>query len=169
MVLPFPSAAYFSMSKPICGMVTVKVLGSSYSTPPVTAVEALVEKDPSTVVCPPAEREAFERALSGIPVPLRFVDGGDTRQASVAHGLSSLPEECTHVLVHDGARPLVDEETIRAAMASAQERGSGVAAVPLVDTVKRADGEGLVLDTPDRACLRGVQTPQCFRLSLLRE
>ncbi|MBR3494926.1 MAG: 2-C-methyl-D-erythritol 2,4-cyclodiphosphate synthase [Clostridia bacterium] len=120
------------------------------------------------VVCPPAERAAFEAALAGLPGSVSYAPGGDTRQASVASGLAALPDGCDHVLVHDGARPLVDAATIRAAMRSAEEKGSGIASVPLIDTVKEADAEGRVLGTPERARLRCVQTPQAFRTELLR-
>ena len=73
------------------------------------------------------------------------------------------------MLIHDGARALVTEEVIQRALTSVEANGSGVAAVPAVDTIKRAGPDGLVLDTPDRSSLYAVQTPQAFRLPLIRE
>ena len=61
------------------------------------------------------------------------------------------------------------EDVIRRAMESAAERGSGVAAIPVTDTIKRADSDGRALETLNRDELRAMQTPQAFRLSLLRQ
>lgn len=109
---------------------------------------------------------AVSRAFSG---PLVIVPGGNTRQDSVWNGLCGLPPDATHVLVHDGARCLVDEPTIRRAMASAEQCGSGVAAIPAVDTIKQVDSAWRVVATPDRSSLCVVQTPQAFQVELLRQ
>lgn len=103
---------------------------------------------------------------SGLTVTI--VPGGSTRQESVWNGLCALPAACTHVLVHDGARCLVDRDTILRCMDSVLASGSGVAAIPAVDTIKEVDAENTVVNTPDRARLRAVQTPQGFRTELLR-
>lgn len=105
-------------------------------------------------------------AASGLTVTI--VPGGSTRQESVWNGLCALPAACTHVLVHDGARCLVDRDTILRCMDSVLASGSGVAAIPAVDTIKEVDAENTVVNTPDRARLRAVQTPQGFRTELLR-
>ena len=52
---------------------------------------------------------------------------------------------------------------------SVEKRGSGIASVPVTDTIKRAAPDGLVLDTPDRSALRAMQTPQAFRVELIRK
>ncbi len=116
-----------------------------------------------------ADQEAIRQTLQGIEMPVRIVCGGDTRQASVWNGLCALPADCTHVLIHDGARCLVDADTIRRSMASAEACGTGVAAVPAVDTIKQVDAREDVLSTPDRSQLRIVQTPQAFRADLIRQ
>lgn len=103
---------------------------------------------------------------SGLPVSI--VKGGDTREASVWNGLSALPEDCTHVLIHDGARCMVDADTIRRCMASVEECGTGVAAIPAIDTIKQVDAQEVVTSTPDRSALRAVQTPQGFSVDLIR-
>ncbi len=97
------------------------------------------------------------------------VAGGATRQESVWNGLCALPEGVEHVLIHDGARCLVDAETIRRCKASVEVHGTGVAAVPVVDTIKQVDADGIVAATPDRSSLMAVQTPQGFRLPLIME
>ena len=103
------------------------------------------------------------------PASLRYAPGGETRQDSVWNGLQAVPADCDRVLIHDGARCLVDAETIARCMAGVDRDGTGVAAIPVTDTIKEADAEGRVIGTPDRSRLRAVQTPQGFRLSLLRQ
>ena len=95
------------------------------------------------------------------------VPGGSERQYSVYNGLKALPEDAEHVLIHDGARALVTEQVIRRALESVEQHGSGVAAIPVVDTIKRADSDGLVQETPDRSTLYAIQTPQSFRLDVI--
>ena len=90
------------------------------------------------------------------------VAGGATRQQSVANGLAALPAKATMVGVHDGARPLIDPATVAAVIETAAECGAAAVAVPVKDTLKRTDENSIVIDTPDRAHLWRVQTPQVF-------
>ena len=96
-----------------------------------------------------------------------FVPGGENRQESVRCGLDKLPEDCDIVLVHDGARPLVDDLTVQRVIESVRRFGSGVASTPVTDTIKQVDGEGIAVSTPDRGTLRAVQTPPGFARHLL--
>ena len=98
-----------------------------------------------------------------------LVAGGATRQESVQNGIHALPAGVDFVIVHDGVRPFVTDETIFACLAAADEYGAAVAAVPVKDTIKVADQECFVLETPVREQLWAVQTPQVFRKSLLVE
>ena len=98
-----------------------------------------------------------------------LVPGGVTRQASVRAGLACVPADCDTVLIHDGARGLIDEATVRAVLRGAAEYGAAVPAVPVKDTVKYAAPDGRVLSTPPRDGLYAVQTPQGFRKELLVE
>lgn len=111
---------------------------------------------------------SMQAVLDTSGLPVRIVKGGDTRQASVWNGLSALPGDCTHVLIHDGARCMVDADTIRRCMASVEECGTGVAAIPAIDTIKQVDAQEVVTSTPDRSTLRAVQTPQGFSVDLIR-
>jgi 2-C-methyl-D-erythritol 2,4-cyclodiphosphate synthase/2-C-methyl-D-erythritol 4-phosphate cytidylyltransferase len=106
--------------------------------------------------------------MDAASLPVTIVTGGDSRQSSVWNGLCALPEDCTHVLIHDGARCLVDEGTIRHCMASVENHGTGVAAIPAIDTIKQVDADEIVTATPDRSQLRAVQTPQGFTVELIR-
>jgi 2-C-methyl-D-erythritol 4-phosphate cytidylyltransferase/2-C-methyl-D-erythritol 2,4-cyclodiphosphate synthase len=91
--------------------------------------------------------------------------GGDRRRDSVANGLRAL-EGCTHVLVHDAARPLASRDLFQRVMDAALEHGAAVPVIPVVDTLKRVS-EGLVGGTVDRRGLFASQTPQGFRRDLL--
>jgi 2-C-methyl-D-erythritol 4-phosphate cytidylyltransferase len=110
-------------------------------------------------------RELVAAAAPGSQVVL----GGARRRDSVLAGLNALPTGIEYVLVHDGARPLVTHDLIDAALAGARETGAAVCAVPVNDTVKRADEHGLVRSTVSRQGLWLVQTPQAFHVDLLRE
>ena len=115
------------------------------------------------LVTRPGEKEIFSDVLTAYGcVPQGIVSGGEDRQASALNGLMSLPLDADIALIHDGARPFVSKEIIRRVIDSVETWGSGVAAVPARDTIKRADREGRVLETLDRSVLWQVQTPQGF-------
>ncbi|GLB61408.1 2-C-methyl-D-erythritol 4-phosphate cytidylyltransferase [Cytobacillus sp. NCCP-133] len=96
-----------------------------------------------------------------------MVEGGKERQHSVYNAAKTIAGDGV-VLVHDAARPFVGQELIRPLVKTAEEKGSAVLAVPLKDTVKKADGN-LVAETLERSGLWAVQTPQAFRISVLLE
>lgn len=88
--------------------------------------------------------------------------GGRTRTESVQHGLEDLPNEAQVTLVHDAARPLLEDTTIDRVVAKAREGVCAVPGLPVVDTIKEVDTDGRVVRTVDRARLWRVQTPQGF-------
>jgi 2-C-methyl-D-erythritol 4-phosphate cytidylyltransferase len=92
--------------------------------------------------------------------------GGEERQQSVAAGLNLL-KDCQWVVIHDGARPMVTEDLIKAGLEAAKESGAAVAAVPATDTIKLADDDGFVMGTPPRKRLWVVQTPQVFHFDII--
>ncbi len=96
------------------------------------------------------------------------VTGGALRQDSVAAGLSALPQRVEWVAVHDAARCLVAPEDVARVVAAAKKHGAAMLAVPVRDTIKRVRG-GIVVETPDRSECWSAQTPQVFRLEVLRE
>ncbi len=101
-----------------------------------------------------------------ITTPIDICLGGERRQDSVAAGLKQL-KDCDWVVIHDGARPLVTKELIEAGLKAAKETGAAVAAVPVTDTIKVADDDRTVLETPSRRNLWAVQTPQVFRPDII--
>jgi 2-C-methyl-D-erythritol 4-phosphate cytidylyltransferase len=98
------------------------------------------------------------------------VSGGATRQASVRCGLDALPELYDAVLVHDGARPLVRADDVRAGMREVRTGRAAVLAAPVVDTIKVVDPQTMLVQrTLDRGTLWAAQTPQfAMRAELVR-
>jgi 2-C-methyl-D-erythritol 4-phosphate cytidylyltransferase len=97
------------------------------------------------------------------------VAGGTTRSDSVRAGLDSVPSDATIICVHDAARPFASPQLFEAVINAVREGADGaVPGVPLTDTVKRIDAHNVVIDTPRRAALVAVQTPQAFRAAILR-
>ena len=92
--------------------------------------------------------------------------GGERRQDSVRQGLEVLAP-CDWVIVHDGARPCLDQPMLHRGLEAAQESGAAVAGVPVKDTIKVVSDSGFVEQTPDRGSLWAAQTPQIFRYDLL--
>jgi 2-C-methyl-D-erythritol 4-phosphate cytidylyltransferase len=98
------------------------------------------------------------------------VAGGATRTASVRAGIAEVPGEALVVLVHDAARPFLPEEVLDRVLGPLGEGWDGaVPALPVADTLKRAAGDGTVLETVDRSGLYGAQTPQAFLAAVLRK
>ena len=111
-----------------------------------------------------AQREASRYAAP----PVHVVAGGDERRDSVAAGLAAVDPSVEVVLVHDAARALAPV-ALFAAVAEAVVAGhpAVIPGLPVVDTVKVVDRDGVVTGTPDRSALRAIQTPQGFRRLLL--
>jgi 2-C-methyl-D-erythritol 4-phosphate cytidylyltransferase len=135
------------------------------------ALRAAGSIDTLILVVPPdqADRCRDEVLLPFGLVVDGLVPGGEDRQASVFAGMQAAPAETDLILVHDGARPFVTPEIIRQAIAAAAEVGAAVVALPVTDTIKRADGDLRVCGTPRREELWAAQTPQVFRAALFRE
>lgn len=95
------------------------------------------------------------------------VPGGKTRQESVEKGLKKLSKDVKLAAIHDGARPLVTWQLIDRVVRAANTYGAAVPGIPVKDTIKTVAG-GIVGNTPDRASLRAVQTPQVFDIDLLK-
>lgn len=103
-------------------------------------------------------------------VPLHVVDGGSTRQESVAAALWAVPGPYPIILVHDAARAFAPPDLIERVAAAVRDGHDAVIPVlPVVDTIKQVDRDGYVTATPERATLRAVQTPQGFRRTVLEQ
>jgi len=91
---------------------------------------------------------------------LPAVIGGAERSVSMRRGLTALPQNIELVAVHDAARPLPSKALLSDVLDVAEQFGAAIPGLPLHDTIKRVDAAGKVLETPQRHCLRAVQTPQ---------
>ena len=100
-------------------------------------------------------------------IPHRIVEGGESRGESVKNGLDMISAENGLVAVHDGVRPLVDVELIRRVFSQAEKKGSAIPCVPVSDSLRQFTEEGS--KPVCRADMVAVQTPQCFRLEMLRK
>ncbi|MSQ48107.1 MAG: 2-C-methyl-D-erythritol 4-phosphate cytidylyltransferase [Deltaproteobacteria bacterium] len=125
-----------------------------------------------TLVVAP-EREELCRDLLRLHgqfrVPLAVVHGGAERQDSVRLGLAALGPTSEIVAIHDAARPFLDREILDRSIETAAIHGGALVAVPARDTIKRVGEEGTVVETIPRQQLWLAQTPQTFRVSLIRE
>ncbi len=92
--------------------------------------------------------------------------GGMDRTHSVLNGVRECSPQAELIGIHDGARPLVTAEVLEKVIAAAALSGAAAPGVPVQDTIKRAEA-GRILETPDRAELFAVQTPQVFEASLI--
>lgn len=97
----------------------------------------------------------------------KVVVGGVERIHSVQAGLSEVREDASVIAIHDGARPLLSQDVLREVIACALRTGAAAPAVPMIDTIKRAQ-DGLAVETVDRSTLFAVQTPQVFDADLIR-
>jgi len=138
----------------------------------VQAVQGLVFVFPAQDVERMSALVASLDAAEPLGLPWLCCAGGARRQDSVRLGLAALPssgqEACRAVLVHDAARPFASAALARrVAQALAHGAVAAIPGLPVTDTIKRVDLNNVVVDTPDRAALRAVQTPQGFLLAPL--
>ena len=99
----------------------------------------------------------------------KVIAGGARRQDSVWNGLQAVDARTEIVLVHDAVRPFVTDTMVESVIDGARTHGAAIVAIPLHDTVKRAAPDGMIETTLDRQRLWLAQTPQAFRIELLRE
>lgn len=123
------------------------------------------------VALPPANASDPPSYLRGGNKPIVIVAGGERRQDSVANAFARVRASAgTDVIViHDAARPLVSDSLIRRTIQAAARHGAAIAALPVRDTVKRGDAEQMISGTLPRGDLFLAQTPQAFRVDVLRD
>ena len=127
------------------------------------AVEALV------VTVPAGYEDRARALLDGLEKPVVVVTGAQTRQGSVLEALAAIPHGVEAVAIHDAARPFVRPELFTAVVSAVAYGAEGaIPVIPIADTVKRVR-DGLIVATEPRDDLALAQTPQAFRVRLLRE
>jgi len=119
-------------------------------------------------------REGMQAAFDGLAKKhsfkknFRLVVGGEERQDSVWNGLEALSPRSEIVAIQDAARPCTSLELIEATIAAAREAGAAVAAQPVTDTIKESADGKIISRTIDRSRLWSMQTPQTFRVEVIR-
>ena len=119
----------------------------------------------------PEQQQSYWKELCNqyhFNVPHLLANGGETRFHSVQNGLALVPEDAEGVVgVHDGVRPFVSAEVVQRCMLKAGELGAVIPVIPVVDTVRQLTGTDS--HTVNREEYKLVQTPQTFRISILKK
>lgn len=135
------------------------------------AAEAAQEISWIGIMGQPSDYPDFTEIVASLSLskPVQLIQGGETRQESVYNGLQSLPKTADQVLIHDGARCLATPELFNRCAVALHNCQGLIAAVPVKDTIKVVDEQGLVQSTPHRKNLWAAQTPQGFEVALLKQ
>lgn len=144
----------------------LKISGKTVIERSVEAFLNISDVDEVVVAVREEDVEAFSNILPDERVT--FVIGGKTRQESVKNAVETI-DEAELIMIHDGARPLIREEDIENTIIEANSFGAAAVGVPVKDTIKVIDDNSVVVDTPNRASLFAVQTPQIFKFDLYKE
>jgi 2-C-methyl-D-erythritol 4-phosphate cytidylyltransferase len=115
------------------------------------------------------DRELFERRYrpNVAFLNIKVLEGGAERADSIANALEAADPSCDFVAVHDAARPCLTGDLVDAVFSAAIAHGAAILAVPVADTLKRAEADRVIVETISRSNLYGAQTPQVFRRDLL--
>ena len=122
--------------------------------------------DEIVVVCRDEDREKIEAIAKKFKKLKAVVKGSDTRDKSVKNGVQACSENTRFFAIHDGARPLVKTQDIKAVVTCAYETNAATLCTHVTDTIKVVDTNGVIDSTPKRDTLRAVQTPQVFEKEL---
>ena len=112
--------------------------------------------------------ELGRRVLMSFKKVMRIVGGGKTRQESVRKGLESINEDEGKVLIHDAVRPFISTIKIEEVIDLLNDYNAVSLALPVKETIGIAGEGGVLIDIPDRKKLFSLQTPQGFKLFLIR-
>lgn len=119
------------------------------------------------IIIAASDLETTRELVGGLPKVTHIVPGGAERQDSVWAALQAVHSRPRIVAVHDAARPLLAPAVLEGVLTAAALHPAQVVAVPVKDTIKQVNPDGVVAATPDRAALWAVQTPQVFWGELL--
>jgi 2-C-methyl-D-erythritol 4-phosphate cytidylyltransferase len=123
------------------------------------------------IVSQPQDWDDFKAIIADLKLKktIELISGGSTRQESVYNGLKALPSNAIQVLIHDGARCLATPNLFNACSEAILHCSGLIAAVPVKDTIKVVDDNGIIKSTPERKQLWAAQTPQGFDVKLLKQ
>ena len=121
------------------------------------------------IIGQPNDKNELLNSVKGFSSKVQWINGGQTRQESVFNGLNSLPSNAEKVLIHDGARCLIDPNLISKCALELEENDAVILATKVTDTIKIVNDKGYIQETPDRKNLWAAQTPQGFLVESLRK
>jgi len=121
------------------------------------------------IIGQPNDKNELLNSVKGFSSKVQWINGGETRQKSVFNGLNSLPSTAEKVLIHDGARCLIEPSLINKCALELEENDAVILATKVTDTIKIVDDKGYIKETPDRKNLWAAQTPQGFLVKSLRK
>ena len=121
------------------------------------------------IIGQPKDKELLLNSAKDFADKVHWINGGETRQQSVFNGLKALPKDAEKVLIHDGARCLINPELIDQCSRQLDENEAVILATKVTDTIKIVDNEGFIKETPDRNYLWAAQTPQGFLVDRLKK
>ena len=136
------------------------------------AFQECSEIDEIIVVVAPDELDYFKNNILekfDFPKVKALIEGGVERQQSAYNGIMSVSPDCEIILIHDGARPFISQQTIIDCVNEAKRYGAVSAGMPSKDTIKIVDQDNIVTSTPVRERVWLTQTPQAFRQGLIKE
>ena len=121
------------------------------------------------IIGQPNDKKELLNSVKDFSSKVKWIDGGETRQESVFNGLNSLPYNAEKVLIHDGARCLIETNLINKCALELDKSDAIILATKVTDTIKVVDNKGYVQKTPNRQNLWAAQTPQGFLVKRLRK
>lgn len=127
--------------------------------------------DDIVVVASPDDMDRLRQDIVekyGFTKVTHMVEGGAERYDSVLCGLRAI-DDCDYVFIHDGARPFIDGEILGRAYDMVKRTGTAIVSMPVKDTIKTVDDKGITIDTPDRAHVWQMQTPQVFAFGPIKQ
>ena len=119
------------------------------------------------IIGQPNDKKELLKSIKNFSNEVKWINGGETRQESVFNGLNSLPSNAEKVLIHDGARCLIDPNLINKCALELEQNDAVILATKVTDTIKIVDNNGYIKETPNRQNLWAAQTPQGFLVKRL--
>lgn len=128
----------------------------------VAAFDRCTDIDSIVLVVRDCDVEQMAHLITNYPKITSIVPGGENRAESASFGFSAIPAEAEFVAIHDAARCLITPEMISSVLRAAYVSGAATAATRVTDTLKRVDGDGMILTTVPRENMYRAETPQAF-------
>lgn len=125
--------------------------------------------DEILVVTNPEYVEKSKDLLKGYSKVSDVIKGGETRKDSSYNGINYIKYSECNILIHDGVRPLINDDIIKSCIDALRTKVAVCVAIESTDTIYVTDEEDCIINVPQRKTLRRAQTPQCFKLSLIKK